>query len=103
LICLIAIQTAEEKLNAFKTVAAYNSQPFEGKLFSQKVDQVFGLGRREAYASGVFWGLSGLTGNLAMLCLLGYGESSEAQQPHKVADRMQVVIWSLVARSQSVT
>lgn len=24
--------------------------------------------------SGIFWGASGLTGNLAMLCLLGYGE-----------------------------
>jgi ATP-binding cassette subfamily B (MDR/TAP) protein 10 len=24
--------------------------------------------------TGIFWGASGLTGNLAMLCLLGYGE-----------------------------
>lgn len=66
-------QTAEEKLNAFKTVTAYNSQPVESRLFGRKVDQVFSLARKEAYMSGIFWGLSGLTGNLAMLCLLGYG------------------------------
>jgi ATP-binding cassette subfamily B (MDR/TAP) protein 10 len=69
-----ARQTAEEKLNAFKTVAAYNSQSLESGLFGQKVDRVFTLARKEAYASGIFWGASGLTGNLAMLCLLGYGE-----------------------------
>jgi hypothetical protein len=36
---------------------------------------VFQLMRKEAIASGIFYGSSGLTGNLAMLCLLGYGES----------------------------
>lgn len=36
---------------------------------------MFQLMRKEAIASGIFYGSSGLTGNLAMLCLLGYGES----------------------------
>jgi ATP-binding cassette subfamily B (MDR/TAP) protein 10 len=40
------------------------------------VDSVLGLARKEAYMTGIFWGMSGLTGNLALLCLLGYGESS---------------------------
>jgi len=66
-------QTAEEKLNAFKTVTAYNSQPMEGDIFSKRVDGVFQLAKKEAYMTGIFWGASGLTGNLAMLCLLGYG------------------------------
>ncbi len=66
-------QTAEEKLNAFKTVAAYNSQPLETRLFSKRVDVVFSLAKKEAYMTGTFWGVTGLTGNLAMLCLLGYG------------------------------
>jgi hypothetical protein len=68
-------QTAEEKLNAFKTVTAYNSQPMEGNIFSKRVDGVFQLAKKEAYMTGIFWGASGLTGNLAMLCLLGYGSS----------------------------
>lgn len=68
-------KTAEEKLNAFKTVTVFNAQPLEGILFQKKVDSVFQLARKEAIASGVFYGGSGLTGNLTMLCLLGYGES----------------------------
>ncbi|WVR07858.1 hypothetical protein IAU60_004901 [Kwoniella sp. DSM 27419] len=79
-------QTAEEKLNAFKTVAAYNSQPLEAKLFESKVDSVFQLARREAYMTGIFWGASGLTGNLAMLCLLGYGGHLVSIQEITVGD-----------------
>jgi hypothetical protein len=44
------------------------------------VDQIFALAKKEAYMSGIFWGASGLTGNLALLALLGYGESSREQQ-----------------------
>ena len=75
LIFIALRQTAEEKLNAFKTVASFNAQPIEARLFAKKVDDVFQLMRKEAIASGIFYGSSGLTGNLAMLCLLGYGKS----------------------------
>lgn len=66
-------KTAEEKLNAFKTVSAYNAQPLETELFEKKVDAIFQLAKKESYMTGIFWGASGLTGNLAMLCLLSYG------------------------------
>ncbi|KAK4686813.1 ATP-binding cassette, subfamily B (MDR/TAP), member 10, partial [Tremellales sp. Uapishka_1] len=87
-------KTAEEKLNAFKTVAAYNSQGLEGELFSRKVDRVFQLAKREAYASGVFWGGSGLTGNLAMLCLLGYGGHLVSRSEITVGDLTSLLIYS---------
>jgi ABC-type multidrug transport system fused ATPase/permease subunit len=74
-------QTAEEKLNAFKTVAAFNAQTLEGTRFSHKVDKVFQLAKKEAIASGIFFGGSGLTGNLTMLCLLGYGMLSAVGMP----------------------
>lgn len=45
----------------------------EVQSFSQKVDVVLNLARKEAMASGIFFGGTGLTGNLTMLCLLGYG------------------------------
>lgn len=47
----------------------------EVQSFSQKVDVVLNLARKEAMASGIFFGGTGLTGNLTMLCLLGYGAS----------------------------
>lgn len=48
-------------------------RPSEASAFSAKVDEVFQLARKEAIASGIFFGGTGLTGNLTMLCLLGYG------------------------------
>ncbi|OXC69842.1 hypothetical protein AYX13_01609 [Cryptococcus neoformans] len=87
-------KVAEEKLNAFKTVAAYNSQSLEANLFSQKVDQVFQLAKKEAYMTGIFWGASGLTGNLAMLCLLGYGGHLVATQEITVGDLTSLLMYS---------
>jgi hypothetical protein len=85
-------------LNAFKTVASFNAQPIEARLFAKKVDDVFQLMRKEAIASGIFYGSSGLTGNLAMLCLLGYGQSLRrwfvGMSEGKADCRsIQVVIW----------
>ncbi|WVN85245.1 uncharacterized protein L203_100390 [Cryptococcus depauperatus CBS 7841] len=85
---------AEEKLNAFKTVAAYNSQALEAGLFSKKVDNVFQLAKKEAYMTGIFWGLTGLTGNLAMLCLLGYGGHLVSIQHITVGDLTSLLMYS---------
>ncbi|ORY28160.1 P-loop containing nucleoside triphosphate hydrolase protein [Naematelia encephala] len=87
-------KTAEEKLNAFKTVAAYNAQPLEATLFSKRVDHVFSLARREAFMTGIFWGLTGLTGNLAMLCLLGYGGHLVSSGEITVGDLTSLLMYS---------
>ncbi len=87
-------QTAEEKLNAFKTVTSFNAQEIEGRLFSQKVDAVFQLARKEAIASGIFFGGSGLTGNLTMLCLLGYGGHLVSRGEISVGDLTSLLIYT---------
>ncbi|WVQ77988.1 hypothetical protein IAT38_000069 [Cryptococcus sp. DSM 104549] len=87
-------KVAEEKLNAFKTVAAYNSQSLEAGLFSAKVDSVFQLAKKEAYMTGIFWGLTGLTGNLAMLCLLGYGGHLVSIHEITVGDLTSLLMYS---------
>ncbi|WVQ71535.1 hypothetical protein IAR50_001074 [Cryptococcus sp. DSM 104548] len=85
---------AEEKLNAFKTVAAYNSQSLEADLFAGKVDSIFQLAKKEAYMTGIFWGLTGLTGNLAMLCLLGYGGHLVSIAEITVGDLTSLLMYS---------
>ncbi|RXK35871.1 ATP-binding cassette, subfamily B (MDR/TAP), member 10 [Tremella mesenterica] len=87
-------KTAEEKLNAFKTVTAYNAQPLESRLFENKVDGIFQLAKKEAYMTGLFWGLSGLTGNLAMLSLLGYGGSLVSRGEITVGDLTSLLVYS---------
>jgi len=87
-------KTAEEKLNAFKTVTSFNAQAIESRLFSQKVDAVFQLARKEAIASGIFFGGSGLTGNLTMLCLLGYGGHLVSRGEISVGDLTSLLIYT---------
>ncbi|KAJ9121502.1 hypothetical protein QFC22_002119 [Naganishia vaughanmartiniae] len=87
-------KTAEEKLNAFKTVASFNAQVLEGKRFSHKVDKVFQLAKKEAIASGIFFGGSGLTGNLTMLCLLGYGGHLVSHGEITVGDLTSLLIYT---------
>lgn len=87
-------KTAEEKLNAFKTVTAYNAQEMEGKVFSEKVQHVFSLARKEAGASAIFFGMAGLTGNLAMLCLLTYGGHLVSTGAITVGDLTSLLIYS---------
>lgn len=68
-------KVAQEALSAARTVQAFNAQPFEQRKFNAKVDEVFELARKEAYATGIFFGSTGWSGNLTILALLGYGES----------------------------
>lgn len=87
-------KTAEEKLNAVKTVAAFNAQPIEAKTFEKRVDAVFQLSRKEAIASGLFYGFSGLTGNLTLLCLLGYGGGLVSRGEITVGDLTSLLIYT---------
>jgi putative ABC transport system ATP-binding protein len=65
---------ATESLSALRTVQAFNAIPQEEAKFHQKVTNVLTLARKEAIASGIFFGGTGWSGNLTILCLLGYGK-----------------------------
>jgi putative ABC transport system ATP-binding protein len=66
-------KVAQEALSAARTVQAFNAQPFEQRKFDAKVAEVLDLARKEAYATGIFFGSTGWSGNLTILALLGYG------------------------------
>ena len=68
-------KVATESLSAFRTVQAFNAQPTEKEKFAETVHRVLTLARREALASGVFFGATGWSGNVTILCLLGYGNT----------------------------
>ena len=73
-------QVASEALSALRTVQSYNAVPQEERKFHDKVSYVLTLARREAIASGIFFGSTGWSGNVTLLGLLGYGRSSESEQ-----------------------
>ena len=65
---------AQEALSALRTVQAYNALRPEQNKFKEKVDTVLSLARKEAIASGIFFGSTGWSGNVTLLALLAYGE-----------------------------
>ena len=73
-------QVASEALSALRTVQSYNAVPQEERKFHDKVSHVLTLAKREAIASGIFFGSTGWSGNVTLLGLLGYGRSSESEQ-----------------------
>lgn len=74
-------KVASEALTAFRTVQAFNAQTSEESKFAKRVDTILGLARKEALASGMFHGATGWSGNVTMLCLLGYGTSTSSVGP----------------------
>jgi ABC-type multidrug transport system fused ATPase/permease subunit len=68
-------KVASESLSALRTVQAFNAQPQEVEKFHQRVENVLALAKKEAIASGIFFGSTGWSGNVTLLALLGYGNA----------------------------
>ena len=49
-------QVAQESLSALRTVQAFNAKAWEENKFKEKVTDVLELGKKEAWASGIFYG-----------------------------------------------
>jgi putative ABC transport system ATP-binding protein len=68
-------KVASESLSALRTVQAFNAQPQEVEKFHERVENVLALVKKEAIASGIFFGSTGWSGNVTLLALLGYGNA----------------------------
>ena len=77
-------QVAQESLSSLRTVQAFNANPHEEKKFHDKVQNVLSLARKEAIASGIFFGSTGWSGNVTLLALLGYGCYSFSIMQHRI-------------------
>ena len=68
-------KVATESISALRTVQAFNAVPQEEQKYHEKVTDALKLQRKEAIASGIFFGSTGWSGNVTLLGLLGYGTS----------------------------
>ena len=84
-------KVAQEALSALRTVQAFNSAKQEEGKFHEKVNTVLTLARKEAIASGIFFGATGWSGNVTLLALLGYGPFSI------IRGHAYMLIWRQVA------
>lgn len=66
-------KVSEEQLNAVRTIQAYGGEKLEIRKYAKEVRTVFEVGLNEATVSGIFYGVTGLLGNTALISLLYVG------------------------------
>ncbi|KAH9985450.1 P-loop containing nucleoside triphosphate hydrolase protein [Russula vinacea] len=92
-------KVAQEALAALRTVQVFNAASYEEKKFSGRVERILTLARREAIASGIFYGSTGWSGNLALLTLLGYGGSLVSSGQISVGELTSLLMYTLYVGS----
>ncbi|KAH7928699.1 hypothetical protein BV22DRAFT_1030461 [Leucogyrophana mollusca] len=88
-------KVAQESLTALRTVQAFNAHPQEQEKFHQKVNYVLTLARKEAIASGIFFGSTGWSGNVTLLGLLGYGGTLVSKGAITVGDLTSLLLYTV--------
>ncbi|NXA70737.1 ABCBA protein, partial [Mohoua ochrocephala] len=68
-----ATQLAEERIGNIRTVRAFGQEVAEMEKYTNKVDYVLQLAKKEALARAGFFGATGLSGNLIVLSVLYKG------------------------------
>ncbi|PPQ64552.1 hypothetical protein CVT24_008454 [Panaeolus cyanescens] len=87
-------KVATESLSALRTVQSFNAIPQEEKKFHERIQNVLTLARREAIASGIFFGSTGWSGNVTILALLGYGGTLVSQGAITVGDLTSLLLYT---------
>ncbi|KAG7449702.1 P-loop containing nucleoside triphosphate hydrolase protein [Guyanagaster necrorhizus] len=88
-------KVASESLPALRTVQAFNAQRQEQEKFNEKVMKVLDLARKEAIASGIFFGSTGWSGNITLLGLLGYGGTLVSRGEISVGDLTSLLLYTV--------
>ncbi|KAI6163385.1 P-loop containing nucleoside triphosphate hydrolase protein [Pisolithus thermaeus] len=89
------VKVAQESLSALRTVQAFNAHAQEQQKFHERVTTVLNLVRKEAIASGIFFGSTGWSGNVTILGLLGYGGTLVAQGAITVGDLTSLLLYTV--------
>ncbi|KAF5348715.1 hypothetical protein D9758_006757 [Tetrapyrgos nigripes] len=92
-------KVASESLSGFRTVQAYNAQPQEEGKFHERVQEVLTLAKKEAIASGIFFGSTGWSGNVTILGLLGYGGTLVSSGAITVGDLTSLLLYTVYVGS----
>ncbi|KAH0829104.1 hypothetical protein J3R83DRAFT_2570 [Lanmaoa asiatica] len=87
-------KVAQESLAALRTVQAFNANAQEQAKFSDRINRVLALARKEAIASGIFFGSTGWSGNMTIIGLLGYGGTLVSQGAITVGDLTSLLLYT---------
>lgn len=67
------MKVGEERIGNIKTVKIFSKENYENQLFSKELQDALAIGYRETKARAVFYGMTGLSGNVIIMSVLYYG------------------------------
>ncbi|KAF4105751.1 ATP-binding cassette sub-family B member 10, mitochondrial [Onychostoma macrolepis] len=91
-----ATQLAEERISNIRTVRAFGKELTEVQKYSEKIDYIFDLAKKEAVLSAGFYGVTGLSGNVIILSVLYKGGllmASEAMTVGQLSSFLMYAFW----------
>lgn len=89
-----ATQVAEERISNIRTVRSFAGEMGEVERYRRRVDEVLRMTYREAFARGVFFGLTGLSGNIIILSVLYYGSGLVAESALSVGQLSSFLLYA---------
>ncbi|KAJ1843930.1 ATP-binding cassette permease mdl1 [Coemansia sp. RSA 2708] len=87
-------KVSEERISNVRTVQAFSREQQETGRFDVEAQKILALAKREAVASGLFFGGNGLAGNLAILAFLGFGGRMVMRGEISLGDMTSVMLYS---------
>ncbi|KAF8150437.1 P-loop containing nucleoside triphosphate hydrolase protein [Mycena galopus ATCC 62051] len=87
-------KVASESLSALRTVQAYNAYEQERLKFHERINYVLSLAKKESTASAIFFGSTGWSGNVTILCLLGYGGTLVSKGLISIGDLTSLLLYT---------
>ncbi|XKL64962.1 hypothetical protein PGB90_005048 [Kerria lacca] len=68
-----ATNVAEERIGNIRTVKSFSQENSEIQRYVSKIESVLKLAKKECLARGIFYGMTGFSGNVIILSILYYG------------------------------
>lgn len=92
-------KVSEERLSNIKTAQSFVAETKEIELYNTRVREVFNVAMLEARTSGTFFSILNLTGNIALLSLLGVGAHMVTQGSISFGELASYIMYTAYAGS----
>ncbi|KAI7815559.1 ABC subfamily B member [Rhyzopertha dominica] len=89
-----ATRIAEERISNVRTVKTFSKEPREMNTYKTAVEHVLKLGYKEAKARAVFYGMTGLSGNIIIISVLYYGGVMVSSQTITVGNLSSFLLYA---------
>ncbi|CAF2255482.1 unnamed protein product [Rotaria magnacalcarata] len=89
-----ATDVADERFSNIRTVKAFSKEDHEIELYNQRVSSVLQLKYKESLAYGLFYGMTGLSGNIIVLSVFYFGGISMSEEALTIGDLSSFLLYA---------